>query len=329
MDLPWNRCDPATLSPAPGSIANGKGPAVCALIAANVIWGASFVATKPVLEAVPPATLSVIRLLVALAVLLPALRLTGRAPSLGIGPALLGVTGVTLVFLLQNMGLQRTSAANAAILQCCVPVITTALAFLLLRESLPAVRVLAMAVSVAGALLVVAVDAGANSSMSPIGDGLILCSSIALACYFVLGRKLFAEQGALSLVAGASVYGLAALLPASIYEFSQERVSAPEGADWLLLVYLGAGASALAYCLEGQGLCSLGAGQVSLFANIGPVVGVGGAALVLGEALSASQLIGGVLVLVGAWLTMRRPGRVRRSTPAPEQACKQRELAHG
>lgn len=305
MSLPWNHLACVSIPGRLRSFTSDRRLAVFALIAANLIWGTSFVATKPVLDAIPPATLANLRLLIALAVLLPVLFCTGRVPSLGKGPALLGVTGVALVFLLQNMGLERTSATNGALLQSCVPVATVTLAFLVLRESLPVERVIAVVLSVGGTLIIVAFDSGPGSAVSPVGDALMLASALALAGYFVLGRQLFAETDALSLVAGASIYGLIALFPASMYEYSRNSISRPDASGWLSIVYLGLGASALAYCLEGRGLRHLEAGQVALFSNISPAIGVGAAALLLGEALIAPRLIGGMLVLAGAWLTIR------------------------
>jgi drug/metabolite transporter (DMT)-like permease len=50
---------------------------------------------------------------------------------------------------------------------------------------------------------------------------------------------------------------------------------------------------------------ALDASQAANFLNLVPVVGVITAALALGEVLTPAQLLGGLLVLGGVWLTSR------------------------
>src|SRR4051794_8658262 len=102
--------------------------AVLALVATTALWGTSFVVTKAVLPAVPPTALATLRFAVALAVLLPLTRYAGQTPQLGRGAMLLGVTGMSLFFVCQNVGLRFASAASAAlILNGGIPVLTVLL----------------------------------------------------------------------------------------------------------------------------------------------------------------------------------------------------------
>ena len=72
--------------------------------------------------------------------------------------------------------------------------------------------------------------------------------------------------------------------------------------DVLLLLYLGAGCSALAFVLCGYGLARLEATQGAICGNLKPLVGVGLAMGLLGESLTPGQLGGGLLVLIGVGL---------------------------
>lgn len=78
--------------------------------------------------------------------------------------------------------------------------------------------------------------------------------------------------------------------------------------DVLLLLYLGAGCSAAAFILCGYGLSHIEAGHGAVYGNLKPVVGVALAVMVLGEPLGASQVAGGLLVLLGIGVTLRRRG---------------------
>lgn len=98
--------------------------AIVALVAANIIWGTTFVATRPVLERVPPLTLASARLAIALLVLLPVLLLSGHWPILHRTTALMGFVGVFLAYACQNLDRMYTDASNGG----SIPVITMLLA---------------------------------------------------------------------------------------------------------------------------------------------------------------------------------------------------------
>ncbi len=286
-------------------LASRNDTATISLLAANVIWGSSFVATKPLLDSLAPATLAVSRLVIALAILLPALLMRGRRPDLRPGTVILGGTGFFLVFYLQNLGLERTSAANAALLQSCAPAITIVIASAVVR-CLPSLRRgAAILASVTGVSILVGVESGFQSTSISHGDGLILASALALAVYFVVGRELFSSRDSLALVTGASIYGLLMLAPFSAVEIASGGTSAPGIYGMLSLVYLGFGASALAYMLEATGLRRFEADQVATFTNLGPVIGVVAAMVFLGEGLVSWEYIGGTVVVVGAWLSLK------------------------
>ena len=288
--------------------------AVLALVLANVIWGTTFVATKPMLDRVPPLTIATGRFAVALLILLPLVWRAGGRPTLGREAALLGFTGVFLLYLTQNVGLDYTSATNGALIHGGIPVLTALLAVPVLRERLDRRRLGGILTSMAGVAAVVLLGSSAGLGGAALGDALLLVSAVALAAYLVLGRRAFPSGGSLEMVAGVACYGLLFLLPASAIELTVRGMARPTGGDLLGLLYLGAVASALAFALWAYGLRHLEAGQAAVFANLTPLVGVAVAALLLGEQVSAVQLGGGLLILGGVWLAMRRPTARRRTS---------------
>jgi len=290
--------------------------AILALIAANVIWGTTFVATKSMLDRVPPLTVASLRFVVALLVLLPLVRLAGGRPALGRTPALLGFVGIFVVFLCQNLGLNQTSASNGALIFAVAPVFTALLALPLLGEGLDGRRVAGMVASAVGVAAVVLFGRDAGLGGSVVGDALIVFCVAAFALYLVLGRRALAHGGSLELVAGIEIYGLLFLLPVSAIEIAVGGIERPTGSDVLGLVYLGALASALAFVLWAYALHHLQAGQAAVFTNLSPLVGVAVAAVVLGETMTVVQLLGGLLILGGVWFGCR-PGKAAVPVPAP------------
>lgn len=74
-----------------------------------------------------------------------------------------------------------------------------------------------------------------------------------------------------------------------------------------VVIYLGAGCSALTYALWGYALRHIEAGRAATFDALIPVVGTAAAVLVLLEAPLAWQIVGGVIVVAGVWLAVREP----------------------
>jgi hypothetical protein len=145
----------------------GAGP-IAALVLASLLWGTADVAGKLALVAIPPATLAALRFGVALAILwlLARWRGGGRVPMRITAP--LGVLGVALTFLLQNLGLAQTTATNASLLQGAAPVLTLLMAAAVLGERLGARRSAAVAAALAG---VTAVTLAGGGGLHPPGLG--------------------------------------------------------------------------------------------------------------------------------------------------------------
>lgn len=282
--------------------------AVMALVGANIIWGASAVASKAVLIHVPPVTLACLRVAIALAVLFPLAVCNGERPARGSAPALLGLTGVALFCLLQNVGLRYASAASTALINGAIPVITALLAAAFLGERLGSRRVAGLVVSGLGVAAVVLFGAGATLGASDLGNLLPIGGAVSFAAYAVLGRRTFASGNTLAVVTGSTRYGLLFLLPGALLELATVGIGPVTMHDVLVLLYLGAGCSASAFVLCGYGLARLDAGQGAVFGNLKPLVGVVLAAVLLGESLTPGHLGGGALVLLGVLLASGNAG---------------------
>jgi drug/metabolite transporter (DMT)-like permease len=285
--------------------------AVLALVGANAIWGASAVASKAVLVHVPPMTLACLRVAIALAVLLPLLARTSSRPTRGGPTALLGLTGVALFCLFQNVGLGYASAATTALINGGIPVLTALLAAVLFGERLGGRRLAGLLISVGGVTAIVLLGSSATLSASAIGTLFPVASAVSFAAYAVLGRRIFDAGNALAIVAGSTRYGLLFLLPGAGLELATVGLGPLTMRDVLLLLYLGVGCSALAFVLCGYGLAHLEVGQGAVFGNLKPLVGVALAIALLGESLTIGHLGGGTLVLLGVVLASGRTGPVQ------------------
>jgi drug/metabolite transporter (DMT)-like permease len=286
----------------------GSGP-ILALTFASILWGTADVAGKLAMSAIPPVTLAALRFAIALAVLWTLSRRRGgpRVPARVAAP--LGLIGVALTFFLQNLGLDRTAAANASMLQAAVPVMTVVLAVAFLGEPLGGRRLLSVGAAAAG-VAAVTLSGGTSLSAPGLGDLLVLASTACFAAFVVLGRRAFPVYGALPVLTAMTAWGTAALIPAAAVELSLNRPAGIGPGEVALVLYLGAGCSALTYGLWGYALCHLEAARAAIFDALIPIIGILTAVVVLREAPAMWQLAGGALVVTAVWLAVREPQAV-------------------
>ncbi len=300
-----------TRVPSPRSLLPRSSPAlaVLALTLATALWGTSFVAAKALLVDLPPVTLAFLRFALAGALLVPAAHLSGHRPLRGPRSALLGLSGVTLFFLFQNAGLRHASAADATlILGGGLPALTALFGAGFLAER-PSWRQLAGLACSLGGVASVALASGAGGAGANLrGNGLLVLAAISYAAYTVLGQQLFGGPRLLAVLAGSTCYGLLFLSPGVAVELATVEATWPGLQGLLLLLYLGGACSALAFALWAYSLRHLTVTQVAVVGNIELPIGVAAAALLLGEGLGSGQLVGGGLVLLGAWLAIAVTG---------------------
>lgn len=117
--------------------------------------------------------------------------------------------------------------------------------------------------------------------------------------------------------------GAALLLESRLAREDPARLAAASPSAWWALAYLAVfgslvGFTAFAYCLN-----ELPASTVGTYAYVNPVVAVALGAVLLGEPISASLLIGGALILVSVLLSSMSIGR----RPAPRPVAAEGEAA--
>jgi drug/metabolite transporter (DMT)-like permease len=290
-----------------------RGAPILALIGACLFWGTSDVATKAALNDLPPITLTTLRFGLATVVLWPfARRQTGsRVPIREALP--LGLIGITLMFLLQNIGMTRIAASNASVLQGATPALTILVAAVVAGERIGRHRLVAIGLALAGVLYMSQKD-GSGLAGPGLGDGLVLSSMLMFAIFIVISKRAFQRCGTAALVFAISGCGTAALIPAAVAEIAVVQPGVPDSGTLLLVLYLGIGCSALTYALWGFALRNLEIGCVAAFDALIPVTGCAAAAVFLGEHLNRNHVFGSVAVIAAlgiiAFEQSHRTGRV-------------------
>jgi drug/metabolite transporter (DMT)-like permease len=108
-----------------------------ALIVTIFIWGSTFIVTKLLLEEVGPLQLTLLRFAIAFAALAPFAARQGFKLKDIFNPTFLlfGLTGTTLYYALQNLGMSFTSVSSTSLILSIVPVVTAVFAVIFLNVS--------------------------------------------------------------------------------------------------------------------------------------------------------------------------------------------------
>jgi drug/metabolite transporter (DMT)-like permease len=182
---------------------------------------------------------------------------------------------------------------------------TALVAVVWLREHASALRWSGIALSMFGILIVFSGADVQSGSSSLLGNVLMFASAVLWGVYTSLAKRV-ATYDAIQVTAGIIGAGALMLLPLAGFEIAAAGMPSVNMQGWLGMAYLGAGASGLAYMMYSAALKHMDASEAGVYTNLIPIVGVI-MGVMLGEPLSLRAIIGGVVVLVGVWLTSRQP----------------------
>jgi drug/metabolite transporter (DMT)-like permease len=290
-------------------------------LAAVVLWGVSFVATKAALREVSPVTLIFTRFGLGVAVLV--LILTLRRESL-IPPrnswmmlAAMGFVGIFVHQMVQVHGLTMTTAVRTGWLIGLTPIWSAVLAALFLGEGFGPRKIFGLVLGAAGALLVITrgeLSSRVLAMPATRGDLLILASTVNWAIYTILGRDTLKRVGSATAIAAAMFAGWTMLIPFYVDSAGWQEYRQLSSTSVIAIVFLGVGCSGLGYWFWYAALERIEASQVAAFLYIEPLITLVAAVALLGESVSVSTILGGILVLVGVLTVQSAQSRV---TPAP------------
>lgn len=288
------------------------------LATAMVLVGSTVTASKIIGADLPPFTATALRFAIALPCFALLMAVSGaRLPRLAWRDWLLltvqavaGSVGYTTLLI---AGLQRTSAVDGGIILGTLPLVTAAIAVMLLGERPGKPALAAIALAAFGVWLMSGNAAEPDAQGSLAGNALILGAVACEGLFILLNKRLRTPVAPLALSTVMAAFGLAFSAVASLTEapwtlaFTPDAVAAVAAVVYYALVPTVGG-----FLLWYAGAARVPGTEAALFTALAPLSAVMLAAGLLGESLSAMQIAGMGCVL-GAVVLL---GGTRRSAPA-------------
>ena len=216
--------------------------------------------------------------------------------SLGRELVLLLVSGGAMGFnwILLFEAYKYTTVSVATLSYYFAPVIVTALCPLLFREKMGAKQWICFAMSTLGIVLITGIgDLGSGSHLKGILFGL---GAAAFYATVILLNKFIKGVAGIQRTFLQFLAAIAVLMPYVLASGGMD-LSVLDGTGWGNLLIVGMIHTGVTYCLYFSALKELPGQEAAILSYIDPLVAVLISVFVLGESMTVSQIIGGVLIL--------------------------------
>ena len=302
------------------------------LLVAVTLWALSYAVVKFALREFEPLVLPVFRFGIAGFVLLAILRL--REGNIGVQRADLfllavaGFFGVTLTQLTYSYALVLATASDNALLGATAPIVTAVLATVVGLERSGRRYWTAAVVGLAGmALIVLGSPGGFRLGSGLLGDALAFATVVTAAVSALLVLPLLTRYSVYRILTWELLLGTALLAPLALPQFVAQDYSSISPGGWAALAYLILATGVLTNLLYFTAMGRIGASRAAIYRYLQSFLGVLFAVLLLGEVVTATQMIGGAIVVACVVLSRssrgwsRPPIWLRRRSPHGDASC--------
>ena len=274
--------------------------------AAYIIFGFSYLFSKMAMNVTEPLILLLARftttfLVLNLLVLTGVCKIHLKGKSL-LAPIMVGILQPCLYFVFENYGLAYTTTSFTGMISSLSPIFTTILGALILKEVPNWKQWLFIAVSICGVLMV---SLGGSGGENTITGCLCLIAAYFLGSFYSLTVRHCSDRFTpfeLTYVMFTVAFVFFTVLTFGTYRgetLPMLTEALGHGQFILSVVYLGIGASVIAYFLANYALARLPVARATIFANLSTVVSVAAGVVLMGDPFTWVSAAAFVLILCG------------------------------
>lgn len=283
------------------------------LVLSNLFWAGNYLFGKVVVVELSPIQMTFVRWAIAILFLFPMAhfierpnwRLVLRSWKVMLGMSILGIVGYNLLL---YQALRFTSPLNASLVNALNPAVIAIFSVILLKERLSKLNLLGFMISLFGVLLIL--TKGQLLQIFSIqynpGDLLMVAAILVWTFYSILGRKI-PHIPAISSTAVSVGMGLIIMFPFAMYSWNP--IVGLSSTAMIGILYMGLFPTVGSFLLWNLAVRSIGPSRCGVFLNLITVF-TAIASIMMGETISMIQVMGGLSVFAGVYLTNRRGGRV-------------------
>ena len=268
------------------------------LFLAFLCWGSIYVVSKVAMRTIPPVTLLELRYLIAVPTLFVLLKARGALRPLkkeDMGTVFaIGFTGYFASFCLQMMGINRLTGSVSSLFGAMNPIFIPILAAIFLGEKLTLKKVLCVALSMTGVVIIV----GVGGTADLLGACMMLLSVFLWSSTSIIIRRLGGKYDPMQVAMMAILCAIPLTGAWSLMELRTAEISFPP-ASIIAFLYMGTIGTAAPHSLWNYCLSKMDASFCSMFYPLQPLVSATLGVLFLGEQITASYLIGAAVICCG------------------------------
>lgn len=286
------------------------------LVMVAAFWGGTFIAGRILAQSLPLMTAAFGRFLVASVLLVIfAIKMEGRLPKLNrqqlLLTAALGLTGIFLYNIFFFGALARVPAGRTSLFVSLNPTMTALLASLIFQERLGLRRWMRVVIALLGAMIVITrgdlINGLTDISQSiGLGELMMLGAVLSWVAYTLISRKALESLSPVIATTYGTLWGFLFLSIGAVGELGNIKWTSLEWYVWASIIYVGAFGTVIAFIWYYQGIKAIGPSRTAVFTNLVPAFGVLFSALLLGEQVLISMVVGGIVAALGVSLVNKR-----------------------
>ncbi len=276
-------------------------------------WGLSWPALRIALDELTPWTTRLLSYCIGSATLIVLLKVQGRSFHIPFGRnwvhlIIAGMLNVVAFGLFGTFAQLSTATTRVVIINYSMPIWSSIMAWLILRERMNAWALTGLALCIAG-LTVLVYPVAATSVQEPTGLILAFLCSLSWAAGTIYMKAVRIEGDLLTIVMWQIVVGVVVFALGYLIFVGPPVIEPLKLRTWLGVAWSGVLGTAAAYFIWYNIIGKVSTATASLGTLANPVVGVIGSVILLGERLTVADVIGFALIFAAAACVLLQPQR--------------------
>jgi Permeases of the drug/metabolite transporter (DMT) superfamily len=284
--------------------------AIIFVLLSSLIYGGNVIAGRLIAGKVPPLTLSAIRVILGLIILVPLAR-----PQMKKAPRpnklewfqliIVGILGIVIPYVSLLLGLQQTTGTNASVVFATLPAVTNTLIFLLYKSKPTKFQAAGMITSFLGLMIVFTQGSLLHLITFKVGIGelYLFLNVLSIGLFNLLGQNIMNKFSSLVTSVYALIFAAIILIPMGVWQLNTSGWNV-SWSEWLIIFYMGFMAAGVAFFLNLYGINKIGSAKTSILSNMQHVFSITLSIIILKESLAPYHWIGFFLVISGVVLSL-------------------------